>query len=151
MCLWRKPPRDSRMLRLGPGTQNAFPVDPLEATGGRWGRCSVAPEGWRTRAASSAQHLCNTCGHTCVCTAGNRVMPLLGFLSPVHPLLPLLSQVSDVGSFCWLWIQPHLSFSFFFPLIKVTDSEWVKIACPWRCSKKTLKTWEHAAHMSHLH
>lgn len=40
---------------------------------------------------------------------------------------------------------------FFFPLIKVTDSEWVKIACPWRCSKKTLKTWEHAAHMSHLH
>lgn len=43
---------------------------------------------------------------------GNQVKPRLGFPSPAHTLLPLLAQVSDVGSFCWLWSQPR---HFFFP------------------------------------
>lgn len=128
MCLWRKPPRDSWILLPGPGTQSAFFIDPLEV-GVRWERCSVAPEGWRIRAACSAQHLCSTCRHVCL-TAGNPLMPLLGFPSPVHPLLPLLSQVSDVGSFCWLWIQSHLFFFFSLHLLKLQAENELKLPVP---------------------
>lgn len=130
-----------RILPLGSGTWSPLPAE-LVAMGLRtWGDAPWCPKGCRTGAAGRAPFpavWASSWGarrHSWKRKRGNQVKPRLGFPSPAHTLLRLLAQVSDVGSFCWLWSQPR---HFFFPLLKLQTQNELKLPLP-RTAQKNLK------------